>query len=200
MLKPDAVGHEEVSGRDLFVVDAGSVDDAIGPLPSTSKYFVCLLAWDATSASEAQVQHSRGISSYPAASIFSVGARSASVFMTSSTRRKPTSAPMVPSQSLLGTLTRRWRTFCGTLFSRHFPMTRMTKSVDPRSALRYRRRTGPPRLDRPSRIPAPSAPGTWMRTLANRPLERAGIVARRDENHVSAGRSAPGRSAHRRTG
>jgi hypothetical protein len=55
MLKPDAVGHEEVSGRDLFVVDAGSVDDAIGPLPSTSKYFVCLLAWDATSASEAQV-------------------------------------------------------------------------------------------------------------------------------------------------
>jgi hypothetical protein len=55
MSKPDAVGHDEVSGRDLFVVDAGSVDDATWSLPSASKYFVCLLAWDATSASDAEV-------------------------------------------------------------------------------------------------------------------------------------------------
>jgi hypothetical protein len=50
MTSRDAIGRDDVSGRDLFVVDVARLDDLIWPLPSASKYFVCLLAWDAASA------------------------------------------------------------------------------------------------------------------------------------------------------
>lgn len=193
MRKPDAVGHDEVSGRDLFVVDAGSLDDAIWPLPSASKYFVCLLAWDATSASDAEIATlAQRLLASGCVYILCWGSdceRVHDIFDAEEARQRP-DGPFAISiwhtdQMLADVL---W----DSLFTA-FPDDAYRESVDPQSALRYGRRTGPPKTDRPSWILVPSARATWMRKLANRPLERAGMQARVDVPCTSAGRSAPGR-------
>ena len=49
------IGRGDISGRDLFVVDARGRADAISALPPARTYFACLLAWDATSAADADI-------------------------------------------------------------------------------------------------------------------------------------------------
>jgi hypothetical protein len=55
MPAPNAAGHDDVSGRELFVIDAVPSADVISALSLPSKYFVCLLAWDATFATDAEI-------------------------------------------------------------------------------------------------------------------------------------------------
>jgi hypothetical protein len=42
------IGREDVSERELFVVDAVRASDAISAPRPPGRYFACLLAWDAT--------------------------------------------------------------------------------------------------------------------------------------------------------
>jgi hypothetical protein len=47
----ERVGRDDVSERDLFVLEAATVADVPDQFSLSSKYFVCLLVWDAVTAS-----------------------------------------------------------------------------------------------------------------------------------------------------
>src|SRR5258706_528595 len=47
----ERVGRDDVSGRELFVLDAATVADVPDHFSLSSNYFVCLLVWDAATAS-----------------------------------------------------------------------------------------------------------------------------------------------------
>jgi len=49
------IGREDVSERELFVVDAVRASDAISAPRPPGRYFACLLAWDATAATDPDV-------------------------------------------------------------------------------------------------------------------------------------------------
>src|SRR5687767_14265875 len=49
------VGHETMCSRRLFLIDAAGPDDIPAALAVTGPHFVCLLAWDAPLASDAEV-------------------------------------------------------------------------------------------------------------------------------------------------
>ncbi|MBC8112775.1 MAG: hypothetical protein H7062_00190 [Candidatus Saccharimonas sp.] len=51
----EEVGRDRVTGRPLFVLDANGPDDIPPSLPMPGPYFVCLLAWDARTASIADI-------------------------------------------------------------------------------------------------------------------------------------------------
>jgi len=50
-----AIGREESTQRDLFIFDAPSPADVPATLTFPSRYFACLLAWDATSYSDTDI-------------------------------------------------------------------------------------------------------------------------------------------------
>jgi hypothetical protein len=50
-----AVGREETTQRDLFVFDASSPADVPAAITFPSRYFACLLAWDARSYSDTDI-------------------------------------------------------------------------------------------------------------------------------------------------
>lgn len=55
MATVEKVGHDEISNRDLFVLDLPRSKDLPARLQLTTPRFVCLVAWDARSASVDQI-------------------------------------------------------------------------------------------------------------------------------------------------
>jgi hypothetical protein len=51
MAKLEHIGREEVSGRELYVIDAERPEDIPEPVAVASDHFVCFLAWDAAGVS-----------------------------------------------------------------------------------------------------------------------------------------------------
>jgi hypothetical protein len=49
------IGRDDVSERELFVIDAGRVVDAISAPRPASQHFACLLAWDSSAATNQDV-------------------------------------------------------------------------------------------------------------------------------------------------
>ena len=47
MAKPEHIGRDEVSERELYVIDAERPEDVPESLTVASDHFVCLIAWDA---------------------------------------------------------------------------------------------------------------------------------------------------------
>lgn len=55
MAELTAVGSDAVSGRELFVIEAASSAGVSSALSLLNRYFACLIAWDSTAASDAEV-------------------------------------------------------------------------------------------------------------------------------------------------
>jgi hypothetical protein len=49
----DRIGEDELTGRELFVVDVEHAQDLPAEFPLRSKHFACLIAWDASTVSVA---------------------------------------------------------------------------------------------------------------------------------------------------
>jgi hypothetical protein len=56
----ERVGRDDVSKRDLFVLDAATIADVPDHFSLSSKYFVCLLVWDAVTASVDEISSVAG--------------------------------------------------------------------------------------------------------------------------------------------
>jgi hypothetical protein len=50
------IGSDEVSNRELYLIDAAEPQDVSAELSLTGRYFVCLLAWDASASTDEAIK------------------------------------------------------------------------------------------------------------------------------------------------